>query len=87
LKVDFEKAMSDAERDDVDTDYIAEHHSYSKVQEKFGSGFQFWFSYLESSVFLQAGGYPFGRDDFTEYEWQAMGIISNFNKARQNNGN
>jgi hypothetical protein len=82
--MDYEKALQDAERDELDLDYIAKNHRYSEVEDQFGYGFLNWFSYIESSTFLQAGGYPFSRNDFTIYEWQAMGIISNYNKAKQN---
>ena len=83
MKVDFEKTLKDAERDELDLDYIAKHHAYSAVAERFDMGFQYWYHHIESSVNLQAGGYPFDRDDFTEYEWQAMGIISNHKRSQQ----
>jgi hypothetical protein len=83
LQIDYEKTIADAERDGVDFDYVDEHHSFSQVAERFNPYFLKWFKYMESSVFLQAGGYPFHRDDFTEAEWQAMGLIANFHKAKQ----
>lgn len=84
MKIDFEKTLRQAELDELDLDYIAENHNYAKVADRFGEGFQRWYSYISESMFLQAGGYPFSKDDLTECEWRSMGIISNYNKAKTN---
>ena len=83
MRVDYEKTLKDAERDEQDLDYIAKHHAFTKVMDQFDEGFLRWFQYMESSMYLQAGGYPFHGEDFTEVEWQAMGIIANHYKAKQ----
>jgi hypothetical protein len=83
LKVDFDRTLKDAERDEQDLDYIAKHHAYYEVSERFGVGFSNWYSYLEASLYLKDGGFPFGGNDFTEYEWQAMGIISNHKRSKE----
>jgi hypothetical protein len=83
LKIDFDKTLKEAERDELDLDYVAKHHAYSAVAESFGIFFENWYFYLDASVNLLEGGYPFDRNDFTEYEWQAMGFISNHKKAKQ----
>lgn len=83
MRIDFERTLRDAERDEQDLDYVARHHSYFKYQEKFGYGFQVWYQFMESSLNLREGGYPFNRDDFEEYEWQAMGMISSYKRISQ----
>ena len=83
MQIDFEKTLDDAERDELDLEYIAKNHSYSGMEEIYGYGFTKWYRFMVSSVHLRDGGYPFKANDFKEYEWQAMGIISNHNKAKQ----
>lgn len=84
MKVDFDKTLRQAEIDELDLEYVAKNHNYSKYAERFDVGFQIWFDYIETSTLLQQGGFPFDRNDFKEYEWKAMGIISGYNKAKQN---
>lgn len=60
-----------------------EQNKDTKLLEQFTDEFFEWVDLMKRYSLLQAGGYPFKKDDLSIIEWQALGILKRW-EAKEN---
>jgi len=78
--VEYKKFLGKVCEETEDPEWAIANHPAKKILERFDPEFGTWVNWLQKALLMQAGGYPFGKNDLSITEWQALAILKQFNE-------